>query len=89
MIWRLIISTPSNLELCFHQIQAFFLHPFQNNAMTRYYRATIVFPNDPELQRQRGGDRKGQFSIRVNKQYRICFGWIDRYAVNVELTDYH
>ena len=35
------------------------------------------------------GDRKGQFSIRVNRKYRICFAWIDKYAVNVELTDYH
>lgn len=35
------------------------------------------------------GDRKGQFSIRVNRRYRICFGWIGKYAVNVELTDYH
>ena len=35
------------------------------------------------------GKRKGQYSIRVNKQYRISFAWIDRYAINVELTDYH
>ena len=35
------------------------------------------------------GDRKGQFSIRVNRKYRICFAWIDKYAVNVERTDYH
>jgi hypothetical protein len=27
--------------------------------------------------------------IRVNKKFRICFAWIDRYAINVELTDYH
>lgn len=35
------------------------------------------------------GNRKGQFSIRVNRQYRVCFEWVDGYAVNVELTDYH
>ena len=35
------------------------------------------------------GNRKGQCSVRVNRQYRICFLWIDRYAINVELTDYH
>ena len=35
------------------------------------------------------GNREGQYSIRVNKKYRICFAWIDRYAINVELTDYH
>ena len=35
------------------------------------------------------GNRKGQYSIRVNDQYRICFAWIEGYAINVELTDYH
>ena len=31
----------------------------------------------------------GQFSIRVNDQYRICFRWKEGYAYEVELTDYH
>jgi proteic killer suppression protein len=35
------------------------------------------------------GDREGQFSIRVNDQWRICFRWIENAAHNVELTDYH
>ena len=35
------------------------------------------------------GDRKGQHSIRINKQWRICFVWKDRGAHNVEITDYH
>lgn len=35
------------------------------------------------------GDRKGQHSIRINKQYRICFLWTDRGPVDVEITDYH
>jgi proteic killer suppression protein len=35
------------------------------------------------------GDRKGQYSIRVNDQYRLCFRWKDDGAHNVELTDYH
>jgi proteic killer suppression protein len=35
------------------------------------------------------GDRAGQWSIRVNDQYRICFVWDDRHAYDVELTDYH
>lgn len=34
-------------------------------------------------------DRKGQYSIRINKQYRICFNWENDRAVNVEITDYH
>ncbi|MGQ0666966.1 MAG: type II toxin-antitoxin system RelE/ParE family toxin [Nitrospiraceae bacterium] len=34
-------------------------------------------------------DRKGQYSISVNKQWRICFRFVDGDAYNVELTDYH
>jgi proteic killer suppression protein len=35
------------------------------------------------------GDRKGQWSIRVNDQWRICFRWSDGDATNVEIVDYH
>ena len=35
------------------------------------------------------GDRKGQYSIRVNDQWRICFRWVDADAFDVEITDYH
>ena len=35
------------------------------------------------------GDRKGQYSIRVNDQYRICFRWESGEACDVELVDYH
>ena len=37
------------------------------------------------------GDRKGQFSIRINSQWRICFEWPERSPgpVNVEIVDYH
>jgi proteic killer suppression protein len=35
------------------------------------------------------GDRAGQYSIRVNDQYRICFRWQNGDAYDVELTDYH
>jgi len=35
------------------------------------------------------GDRNGQFSIRINDQYRICFAWKDGDAFEVEITDYH
>ncbi len=34
-------------------------------------------------------DRKGQHSIRINDQWRICFVWTDQGAVNVEVVDYH
>ena len=35
------------------------------------------------------GDRKGQYSIRINDQYRICFEWREDGAYNVEVVDYH
>jgi len=35
------------------------------------------------------GDREGQWSIRINDQWRICFDWRDGDAENVEITDYH
>ncbi len=35
------------------------------------------------------GDRAGQYSIRINEQYRICFQWIDEYPFAVEIIDYH
>ena len=35
------------------------------------------------------GDRKGQRSIRINQQYRICFGWGDNGPEQVEIADYH
>ncbi|MCB2181355.1 MAG: type II toxin-antitoxin system RelE/ParE family toxin [Desulfobulbaceae bacterium] len=34
-------------------------------------------------------DRKGQYSIRINDQWRICFEWKDGNACNVEIVDYH
>ncbi len=35
------------------------------------------------------GDRAGQFSIRINQQWRLCFEWLDNCAENVEIVDYH
>lgn len=35
------------------------------------------------------GDRAGQYSIRVNDQWRICFRWDDSGAHDVEMVDYH
>jgi proteic killer suppression protein len=35
------------------------------------------------------GKRKGQHSIRINDQWRICFIWQDKDAWDVEITDYH
>jgi proteic killer suppression protein len=36
-----------------------------------------------------GGDRRGQHSIRINDQYRVCFVWKDGDAHQVEVLDYH
>jgi toxin HigB-1 len=35
------------------------------------------------------GDRKGQHSIRINEQWRVCFRWTDDGAHDVEIVDYH
>jgi len=35
------------------------------------------------------GDRKGQHSIRINDQWRVCFRWSDGDALDVEIVDYH
>ncbi len=35
------------------------------------------------------GDRAGQYSIRINDQWRICFTWNQGDAFNVEIVDYH
>jgi toxin HigB-1 len=38
-----------------------------------------------------GGDRTGQFSIRINQQWRVCFEWPDDqpHPFNIEIVDYH
>lgn len=35
------------------------------------------------------GQRSGQYSIRINSQYRVCFVWTDDGPTDVEITDYH
>jgi len=35
------------------------------------------------------GDRRGQYSVRINDQFRICFRWTDAGARDVEIVDYH
>jgi proteic killer suppression protein len=35
------------------------------------------------------GDRAGQYSIRVNDQFRVCFRWTNGAAEDVEIVDYH
>jgi proteic killer suppression protein len=45
-------------------------------------------PPGNELEKLRG-DRKGQHSIRINRQFRVCFVWTGDGATDVEITDYH
>ena len=52
------------------------------------HRDELKVPPGNQLE-ARTGDRKGQNSIRVNDQYRICFKWADAGPDEVELTDYH
>lgn len=50
----------------------------------------LRFPKSNNLEALKA-DRKGQYSIRINDQWRICFRWDDssRDAYDVEITDYH
>lgn len=48
----------------------------------------LMIPQGNRLERLRG-DRAGQHSIRINRQYRICFWWMDEGPENVEIVDYH
>lgn len=54
--------------------------------------ATILddlrFPPGNRLEELRG-DREGQYSIRINDQWRICFVWTARGPADVEIVDYH
>ncbi len=35
------------------------------------------------------GNREGQFSIRIDRQWRLCFRWVEGHAYDVEIVDYH
>lgn len=48
----------------------------------------LAVPPGNRLERLRG-DRAGQYSIRINDRYRVCFRWEGDYADEVEVTDYH
>ena len=56
-----------------------------NRAMTLQ---DLRVPPANRLEKLRG-DRAGQYSIRINDQWRICFEWREGDAYNVEITDYH
>ena len=68
------------------------LHQKAANLLDRINAATkpldLRVPNSNRLEKLTG-DRAGQWSVRINDQYRICFGWIEGQAVDVEIVDYH
>ena len=48
----------------------------------------LRFPPSNRLEALRG-DRRGQWSVRINEQWRICFRFLEGDAFDVEITDYH
>ena len=48
----------------------------------------LLVPPSHRLESLRG-NREGQFSIRVNDQWRVCFLWTNEGAMEIEVTDYH
>ena len=49
---------------------------------------SLRVPPGNRLERLKG-DKKGQYSIRINEQWRICFIWQAENAIEVEIVDYH
>jgi proteic killer suppression protein len=52
------------------------------------YLSDLMVPPGNHLETLKGS-RKGQYSIRINDQWRICFVWQDNDAYGVEIIDYH
>ena len=48
----------------------------------------LRFPPGNRLEALRGS-RAGQYSVRINDQWRVCFVWTDRGPADVEIVDYH
>ena len=70
-------------------------HDIQGRALVKLHMLDVsedvkdlLIPPSNNLE-QLSGDRKGQYSIRINNQYRICFSWIENNAFDVEIVDYH
>ena len=59
---------------------------FQLHTVTRLHDLNIPPANRLEALK---GNRKGQWSIRINDQYRLCFTWQDGEVHDVEFVDYH
>ena len=70
-------------------------HDIQGRALIKLHSLDIaedikdlLIPPSNKLE-QLSGDRKGQYLIRINDQYRVCFSWVDNNAYDVEIVDYH
>ena len=70
-------------------------HDIQGRALIKLHSLDIaedikdlLIPPSNKLE-QLSGDRKGQYSIRINDQYRVCFSWVDNNAYDVAIVDYH
>lgn len=69
------------------------------NIQEKAYDKLHMITNTPNLNKLRKppanhlkklqGKRKGQYSVRINDQYRICFKWSDNHAYDMEIVDYH
>lgn len=76
-----------------------FVKGFPNDIMKVTYRKLTQIQNARRLDDLRAppgnrlealsGDRKGQYSIRINDQWRVCFRWRNGDAYDVEIVDYH
>ncbi len=72
-----------------------FPHEIQENAIRKLWmieaaEKLIDLKNPPANRLEKlKGNRKSQYSIRINDQWRICFNWKNNDAYNVEITDYH
>ena len=68
------------------------IRSFKDPEAEKIFRAETLddlrVPPGNQLEKLRG-DREGQWSIRINVQWRICFEWIDDEAYEVEIVDYH
>ncbi len=67
----------------------------QKRALTRLLKLSrigeledLLYPPSNHL-KALGGNRLGQYSIRINDKWRICFKWQNNEAVDVEIVDYH
>ena len=81
-IWKGIISNKLSIEI---QERARRKLRIINNSVTLN---DLRIPPSNKLE-QLKGNRKDQYSIRINDQWRICFNWENGNCYNIEIVDYH